>query len=447
MKQKICFVISPIGDEGSEIRKKADMLLTHLIRPVLQELDYIVIRSDEISAPNIITKNIIKNLENSDLVIADLHDSNPNVLYELAIRNAVNKPFILIKDPEQRLPFDLGHNSAINLEQDISIQALKETHEKLKAVVLEAQKDPDSASESIASHFLKLTKLKKNVRKYTILAVCAMILFAIVPTFISYSMIDEDQSELRTQQLNTVKLVVYEKIQNLIDHSNVYTMMFTLGYNIGDDSTQFVDETIERYRHIDLFQPNVRTGDVLAYVYLMEPGPNCEFRLYSYLPHMTRVDGRELEACIKSENTDLFLTSMYPTTGTTSFASALVKKIDLNKDDGKYDMIIGSAIDWDRFSSDIQRAITLEDVRFVLVDAQDFVVVDCDKNSCKNIKAQALREENFSKDSVAKKYDPDEYDIYQNHEGPILLDNSHLEKYNILNSILLDNWKIYMHSN
>ena len=445
-RQKIVFVISSIGGENTEIRKRASVLLTHLIRPALHELEYIVIRADEISSPNVITKDIVRLLEDSDLVIADVHDNNPNVLYELAIRNAVNKPFILIKDPEQKLPFDLQHIKAISVKQDGDVKLLENKKEQLRDFVRNAEKDKDSASESIVSNFLKLAKFKKNFPKYMISVGIAMAFLAIFPTFIGYSMLEENQSYLRAQQINTIELVVYEKIQNLIDHSNVYSMMFTNGYSIGDNSTEFIKNVIEEYRYIDLFTPNVMTGDILAYVYIMKPGPECEFLLYAYLPHMTRGDGRDLEACKMAEDTDLFLTSMYPTTGTKSFANALVKRIDLDRSqDNQYDLIIGSAIDWDRFSNDIQRSITLENTKFVLVDDEGFVVVDCDKNNCENIKAQALGEEGFSKDSVAKKYDPNEYNIYENHEEPILLNNNYLETYNIKNAELLEGWKIYMH--
>ena len=73
------------------------------------------------------------------------------------------------------------------------------------------------------------------------------------------------------------------------------------------------------------------------------------------------------------------------------------KMIDLGPSDGRYDLIIASAIDWDCFSSDIQRSITLENTQFFIVDDEDYVVVDCDKNSCKNIKAQAFDKRGFFK--------------------------------------------------
>ncbi len=53
-----CFVISPIGPAGSEIRKHADMVLHGIIEPALNN-EFDVIRSDKFCAPEMITNNII----------------------------------------------------------------------------------------------------------------------------------------------------------------------------------------------------------------------------------------------------------------------------------------------------------------------------------------------------------------------------------------------------
>ena len=52
---KICFVISPIGSEGTEIRDRADQVLRHLIEPAVKLYGYQAIRADAISTPGMIT--------------------------------------------------------------------------------------------------------------------------------------------------------------------------------------------------------------------------------------------------------------------------------------------------------------------------------------------------------------------------------------------------------
>jgi len=103
---KTCFVISPIGDEGSETREYADLVLDQLITPALSP-DYNVLRSDKISEPGLIDHAIFSRLISSDLVIADLTDHNPNVFYELAVRHCLGTPVIHIIRREERIPFDI----------------------------------------------------------------------------------------------------------------------------------------------------------------------------------------------------------------------------------------------------------------------------------------------------------------------------------------------------
>ncbi len=118
---KTCFVLAPIDESGSPTRERSDAILNYVIRPVCHELGYSAIRADEFDQPGSITKTIIIKLVNSDLVIADLTDHNPNVFYELAVRHMTGKPLVqLIKDNE-RIPFDVQDINTIKINtQDIS---------------------------------------------------------------------------------------------------------------------------------------------------------------------------------------------------------------------------------------------------------------------------------------------------------------------------------------
>ena len=108
-KPKTCFVIGPIGDEGSEVRTKADWLLQGIVKPVLEAdpFDYIVKRSDDISEPGLITDQVISCVMDDDLVIADLTGHNPNAFYELAIRHMAEGKTIHMVEEGEGLPFDI----------------------------------------------------------------------------------------------------------------------------------------------------------------------------------------------------------------------------------------------------------------------------------------------------------------------------------------------------
>jgi len=115
-KEKNCFVISPIGKEESETRKRADQVLKHIITPAVKKYGYKPIRADEIDEPGIITSQVIQKIVDSDLVIADLSEKNPNVFYELAIRHAIKKPLIQIIRKDEVIPFDVAATRIIHFD-------------------------------------------------------------------------------------------------------------------------------------------------------------------------------------------------------------------------------------------------------------------------------------------------------------------------------------------
>lgn len=116
--QKTCFVISPIGDSGSEIRKSADDLFDLIVTPALKPYDFKVIRADKLIGTNIITNDIINLVQNSELCIIDLTSSNPNVFYECGRRHETGKPFIQVIRAKEKLPFDVSGIRTI--EYDLS---------------------------------------------------------------------------------------------------------------------------------------------------------------------------------------------------------------------------------------------------------------------------------------------------------------------------------------
>ncbi len=54
--KNVAFIITPIGEEGSEVRKHADRVLRHLLDPVLADFKMQVVRADRIEKSGLITK-------------------------------------------------------------------------------------------------------------------------------------------------------------------------------------------------------------------------------------------------------------------------------------------------------------------------------------------------------------------------------------------------------
>lgn len=112
-KKKPCFVIAPIGEDGSETRKRSDQILDHIIRPAVAECGYTAVRADKIEKLGVITSQVIQHVVEDDLIVADLTDRNSNVFYELAVRHAIRKPFIHLIQKGDRIPFDVAGTRTI----------------------------------------------------------------------------------------------------------------------------------------------------------------------------------------------------------------------------------------------------------------------------------------------------------------------------------------------
>lgn len=75
--------------------------------PSLVEAGFNVVRADNIKNSQNILKDIVRGIAASDLVVADLTDSNANVYYELGLAHALGSPVILLTQSIDDLPFDL----------------------------------------------------------------------------------------------------------------------------------------------------------------------------------------------------------------------------------------------------------------------------------------------------------------------------------------------------
>ncbi|MCX5676200.1 MAG: hypothetical protein NTX87_14435 [Planctomycetota bacterium] len=87
------------------------------VRKLLEKHNWKVVRADEVSYPRSITDAIIYSILASDLVIADVTGSNPNVFYELGWAHAVEQDVLLLTQ-EREIPFDVTTERAIKYTPD-----------------------------------------------------------------------------------------------------------------------------------------------------------------------------------------------------------------------------------------------------------------------------------------------------------------------------------------
>jgi len=102
--RKVCFMSMPFNRVLKPVYQ--------VVSQTLREEGWTVLRADEIVRPRRITDAILQATLMSDLVVADLIGSNPNVFYELGLAHASGCDVIMLTQ-ERKIPFDVTTESTI----------------------------------------------------------------------------------------------------------------------------------------------------------------------------------------------------------------------------------------------------------------------------------------------------------------------------------------------
>lgn len=179
--KKFCFVISPIGADGSTERNNADWFLA-IVHEALGA-DYRIERADDHKKSGLITTQIIALIEMADLIVADLTGHNANVHYELGVAHAREKQVVPMMMKGDIPPFDnaqmrtLFYSRASPRDHAAAVHDLRERVEALTDHVqnpvthalgtlkLSQGDDKDqiiaSVSAQVANHEAELARLQK----------------------------------------------------------------------------------------------------------------------------------------------------------------------------------------------------------------------------------------------------------------------------------------------
>ena len=110
----------------------------------------------------IIQKTIIQNLYDNPIVVCDVSGKNPNVMFELGMRLAFDKPTIIVKDDKTTYSFDTSPIEHLTYPRDLRFSKIvefkKELSEKIIATVKKSKADKNFST--FLKHFGKFTVAK-----------------------------------------------------------------------------------------------------------------------------------------------------------------------------------------------------------------------------------------------------------------------------------------------
>jgi hypothetical protein len=161
-KQKECFIIMPIADVEGYPKGHFRHVYENIIDPSCEMAGYRAVRADEVKATNLIHLDILKNLIDAPIAICDLSSRNPNVLFELGIRQAFDKPVVLIQEAGTPKIFDIAPLRYLEYSKEMKYHDVLQIQKELKdAIEATAAADGDKGNVNSIVKLLALSNPAK----------------------------------------------------------------------------------------------------------------------------------------------------------------------------------------------------------------------------------------------------------------------------------------------
>lgn len=149
-ENKNCFVLMPIADCDGYEKGHFAHVYDDIIKPAIDKTEFTAIRADEVKETNFIHLDILKKLIDAPIAVCDLSTRNPNVLFELGIRQAFDKPVVLIQEKGTPKIFDIAPLRYLEYSKEMKYHEVLESQKSLQEAI-EATKAAEGDSGNINS--------------------------------------------------------------------------------------------------------------------------------------------------------------------------------------------------------------------------------------------------------------------------------------------------------
>lgn len=141
---KICGLVMPIsGFDGCPDTHWVEVKA--IITEAIESAGFTAHMVSDADDVGVIQKRIIQNLYENPIVICDVSGKNPNVMFELGMRLAFDKPTIIIKDDKTSYSFDTAAIEHLEYPRDLRFSQIvafkKELSEKTQATYRKSTED------------------------------------------------------------------------------------------------------------------------------------------------------------------------------------------------------------------------------------------------------------------------------------------------------------------
>lgn len=163
-----CFVIMPISNQDGYESGHFNFVYEDIFKPAILKAGFKPYRADDSKSSSVIHVEIIKRLIEAPMAICDLSAKNPNVLYELGIRQAFDKPVVLVGDDDPSKIFDIGNINTHIYGKNLNYRNVLSDQKKITDMIKETYTSHENGTEmnSLIS-ILKMNSALNNYEKKT----------------------------------------------------------------------------------------------------------------------------------------------------------------------------------------------------------------------------------------------------------------------------------------
>ena len=116
----------PIADPAGYSPDHFLRVYQDLFAPACTRAGFRPVRADQVSQSNLIHLDILQKIVACPMALCDLSSRNPNVLFELGLRQAYDKPVVLVQDEDTPSIFDIAPLRYIKYHKTLTYQEVQE---------------------------------------------------------------------------------------------------------------------------------------------------------------------------------------------------------------------------------------------------------------------------------------------------------------------------------
>ncbi|MBC7751450.1 MAG: hypothetical protein H7Z73_06985 [Candidatus Saccharibacteria bacterium] len=144
-EHKFCGIIMPIAAMDGYLKSYWTQVINILERSIAQAGFTPRLVSEAKKNAQVILNSIVQNIYDDEIVVCDVSGRNPNVMFELGMRLAFNKPVVIVKDYETNFSFDISSIKHVLYPKNMNFHEIekfiKDLSEMVKATRAESQKE------------------------------------------------------------------------------------------------------------------------------------------------------------------------------------------------------------------------------------------------------------------------------------------------------------------